>query len=75
MNGTMPKVIYSEAEFCTHVSMGLWLGAMEKPGQGGHSDLNDQYSFHSTIDTSQGVQGVSKNPDDQTEVYSGQLER
>ena len=40
-----------------------------------HSDLNDQYSFHSTIDTPQGVPEVSTNPDDQTEVYSGQLER
>ena len=40
-----------------------------------HSDLNDQNSFHSTIDTHPGVPGVSKNPDNQTEVYSGQLER
>ena len=40
-----------------------------------HSDLNDQNSFHSTIDTPPGVPGVSKNPDNQTEVYSGELER
>ena len=40
-----------------------------------HSDLNDQNSFHSTIDIPPGVPGVSKNPDDKTEVYSGKLER
>ena len=39
-----------------------------------HSDLNDQNSFHSTIDTHPGVPGVPKNPDDQTEVHSGELE-
>ena len=39
-----------------------------------HSDLNEQNSFHSPIDTPPGVSGVSKNLDDQTEVYSGQLE-
>ena len=37
-----------------------------------HSDLNDQNSFHSTIDA---PPGVSKNPDHQTEVHSGELER
>ena len=37
-----------------------------------HSDLN---WFHSTIDKLPGVPGVSKNPDDQTEVHSGKLER
>ena len=40
-----------------------------------HSDLNDQNSFHSTIDAPLGVPGVPKNPDDQTEVHSGELER
>ena len=30
--------------------------------------------FHSTIDAHLGVPGVSKNPDDQTEVHSGELE-
>ena len=40
-----------------------------------HSDLNDQNLFHSTIDTPPGVPGVSKNPHDQTEVHSGELER
>ena len=40
-----------------------------------HSDLNDQNLFHSTIDVPPGVPGVSKNPDDQTEVHSGKLER
>ena len=40
-----------------------------------HSDLNDQNLFHSTIDMSPRVPGVSKNPDDQTEVHSGKLER
>ncbi len=39
-----------------------------------HSDLNDQNLFHSTIDAPPGVPGVSKNPDDQTEVHSGELE-
>ena len=39
-----------------------------------HSDLNDQNLFHCTIDTPPGVPGVSKNLDDQTKVYSGQLE-
>ena len=39
-----------------------------------HSDLNVQNSFHSTIDTPQRVQGVSKNPDDQTIVHSGELD-
>ena len=39
-----------------------------------HSDLNDQNSFHSTIDTPPGVPGVSKNLDNQTEVHSGKLE-
>ena len=42
---------------------------------GPHSDLNDQNLFLSTIDTPSGVPGVSKNPDDQTEVHSGELER
>ena len=37
-----------------------------------HSDLNDQNLFHSTIDE---PPGVSKNPDLQTEVHSGELER
>ena len=36
-----------------------------------HSDLNDQNLLHSTIDMPPGVLGV----DDQTEVYSGQLEQ
>ena len=36
---------------------------------------NDQNSFHSTIDTPPDVPGVSKNPVNQTEVYSGELER
>ena len=40
-----------------------------------HSDLNDQNLFHSTIDVLPGVPGVSKNPDDHTEVHSGELER
>ena len=40
-----------------------------------HSDLNDQNLFHSTIDASPGVPAVSKNPDDQTEVHSVELER
>ena len=33
-----------------------------------HSDLNDQISFHSTVDAPLGVPGVSKNPDNQTKV-------
>ena len=37
-----------------------------------HSDLNDQNLFHSTIDA---PPGVSKNPDNQSEVHSGELER
>ena len=37
-----------------------------------HSDLNDQNLFHSTIDV---PTGVSKNPNDQTEVHSVELER
>ena len=40
-----------------------------------HSDINDQNSFHSTIDVPPVVPGVSKNPNDQTEVHSGELER
>ena len=40
-----------------------------------HSDLNDQNLFHSTIDTPPGVPGVSKYPDNQNEVHSGELER
>ena len=40
-----------------------------------HSNLNDQNLFHSTIDAPPVVPGVSKNPDDQTEVHSGELER
>ena len=40
-----------------------------------HSDLNEQNSFHSTIDASPGVPGVSDRPDDQTEVCSDELER
>ena len=39
-----------------------------------HSGINDQNSFHSTIDVPPGVPGVSKNPNDQTEVHSGELE-
>ena len=39
-----------------------------------HSDLNDQNSFHSTIDAPPGVPGVSKNLDNQTEVHFGKLE-
>ena len=39
-----------------------------------HSDLNDQNLFHSTIDAPQVVPVVSKNPDDQTEVLSSELE-
>ena len=39
-----------------------------------HSDLNDPKFFHSTIDAPPGVPGVSKNSEDQTEVYSGELE-
>ena len=37
-----------------------------------HSDLNDQNSFHSTIDA---LPGVSKNLEDQTEDNFGELER
>ena len=33
-----------------------------------HSVPNDQNMFHTTIDAPPGVPGVSKNPDDQTEV-------
>ena len=40
-----------------------------------HSDLNDQNSFHSTIDAPPGVPGVLKNPVGQTEDHSGELER
>ena len=40
-----------------------------------HSDLNDQNLFHSKIDAPPGVPGVSKNPNDQPEVNSGELER
>ena len=40
-----------------------------------HSNLNDQNLFHSTIDASPGVTGVSKNLNDKTEVHSGELER
>ena len=39
-----------------------------------HSDLNDQNLFHSTIDATPGVPGVSKNLNDQTEVPSDELE-
>ena len=34
-----------------------------------------QPKFHSTIDAPLGVPGVSKNPDDQIEVHSGELKR
>ena len=37
-----------------------------------HSDLDNQNLFHATIDA---PSGVSKNPNDQTEVYSSELER
>ena len=47
----------------------------EKNALPSHSDLNDQNLFHSTIDAPPGVPGVSKNPDNQTEVHSGELER
>ena len=40
-----------------------------------HSDLNDQNLFRSTIDTPPGVQGMSQNFDNQTEVHFGELER
>ena len=40
-----------------------------------HSDLNDQNLLNSTIDAPPGVPGVSKNPDNQTEVHFGELER
>ena len=40
----------------------------------GHSDLNDQNLFHSTIDTHPGVSGVSKHEDNQTEIHSVELE-
>ena len=49
---------------CMYYSYPLW-----------HSDLNVQNMFHSTIDALPGVPGVSKNPDNQTEVHSGELER
>ena len=39
-----------------------------------HRDLNDQNVFHSTIDALLGVPGVSKKPDNQTEVHSGVME-
>ena len=40
-----------------------------------HSHLNDQNSFHSTNDEKPpGVPEVSKNPDHQIEVHSGELE-
>ena len=39
------------------------------------SDLNDQSSFHSTVDMPPGVPGMSKNPDNQNEVHSCELER
>ena len=39
-----------------------------------HSDLNDQNSFHSTIDAPLGVPAVSKNWDDQTELNSCELD-
>ena len=37
-----------------------------------HSDLNDKNLFHSNIEAPLGVPGVSKNPDNQTEVHSGE---
>ena len=37
-----------------------------------HCDLNDQNLLHSTIGA---PPGVSKNPEDQIEVHSGELER
>ena len=40
-----------------------------------HSNLSDQNLFHSSIDVPPAVPGVSKNLDDQTEVYSGELVR
>ena len=39
-----------------------------------HSDLNDQNSFHSTIDMPPGMPGVSKNPEGQTEDHFDELE-
>ena len=39
-----------------------------------HSDLNDQNMFNSTIDAPSGVPEVSKNPNHQTVVHSGELE-
>ena len=39
-----------------------------------HWDLNDHNLFHSIIDAPPGVPGVSKNPDNQTEVHAGELE-
>ena len=44
-------------------------------GRHTHSDLNGQNVFHSTIDVPPGEQGMSKYPDNQTEVHSGELER
>ena len=40
-----------------------------------HSDLDDKNSFYSIIDAPQGVTGVSKNLEDQTEDHFGKLER
>ena len=37
-------------------------------------DLNDQNMFNSTIDAPSGVPEVSKNPNHQTVVHSGELE-
>ena len=37
--------------------------------------VNDQNEFYSTIDGPPGEPGVSKNPNVQTEVHSGELER
>ena len=40
-----------------------------------HSDLNDQIFFQSAIDAPPGLPVVSKNTDNETEVYSGEFER
>ena len=40
-----------------------------------HSDLYDRNLFHSTIVMPPGMPGLSKSPDDQTEVHSDELKR
>ena len=61
---------FAPEEWCNIMDVAMWSDVSAVLH---HSDLNDQNLFHSTIDAPPRVPRVSKNPDYQIEVHSGEF--